>query len=226
MISTKSDRIRTVPKSAATPFQDLTNSLDLTKERLMPDYTRTCSVPGCVREKHYAYGPCKTHHRRLQKHGSYDKPAVKKTPAIDRFWKKVNRHGPTPEFRPELGRCWIWEAARSGGGDRYGFFYNGKKNVFAHRFSWEHFKGPIPEGLTIDHLCRVPLCVNPDHLEPVTQAENTLRATRLIVECPYGHPYDEKNTYTDPKGGRVCRTCRNRRARATYARRRLLEKEK
>ena len=224
MISTKSDRIRTAPKSASTLLRGLTDSLDLTKERLMPNSTRTCSVPGCVREKHYAYGPCRTHHRRLQKHGSYDKSAVKKIPAIDRFWEKVNRHGPIPELRPELGRCWIWEAARGGYKAWYGVFFNGHWMVYAHMWVWEHEVGPIPEGLTIDHLCRNTACVNPAHLEPVPGSENTRRATRLITHCRYGHPYDEKNTYITPQGRRACRICRNRRAEAARVKRRLREK--
>jgi hypothetical protein len=81
----------------------------------------------------------------------------------------------------------------------------------AHRLSYEHHVGPIPDGLQIDHTCRNRKCVNPEHLEPVTNAENTTRqdhAERRKTHCPKGHPYDEANTYVDPSGARRCRACR------------------
>ncbi len=88
-----------------------------------------------------------------------------------RFWDKV-------AFEPNTG-CWLWAAYADRKG--YGQFSAGSRadgtyrKVFAHRWAYEHEVGPIPEGLTIDHLCRVPLCVNPGHLEPVTNRENTRR---------------------------------------------------
>lgn len=89
----------------------------------------------------------------------------------------------------------------------------------AHRLMFELHRGPIPTGLQIDHLCRQPLCVNPDHLEPVTSAENTRRGKALITHCPAGHPYDDANTYLAerPTGSaRHCRTCLAIRKRARY----------
>lgn len=91
--------------------------------------------------------------------------------------------------------------------------------VHAHRLAYEAVKGPIPAGLQIDHLCRVRNCVNPDHLEAVTQQENVRRGrvgenTRSKTHCPQGHPYDEANTYRNPAGSRNCRTCH----RASYHR--------
>jgi len=73
--------------------------------------------------------------------------------------------------------------------------------------------GEIPEGLQIDHLCRVPACVRPDHLEVVTPRINVWRGrsdaakNALKTECPQGHPYDEKNTRRDWEGKRSCREC-------------------
>lgn len=70
--------------------------------------------------------------------------------------------------------CWIWQRARDGKG--YGLTKcGGRKNCRAHRISYERHRGPIPEGMDLDHLCRNPPCVNPDHLEPVTHAENIRR---------------------------------------------------
>ena len=88
----------------------------------------------------------------------------------------------------------------------------------AHRFSYELHVGPIPTGLTLDHLCRNTLCVNPAHLEPVTMRENILRGYSpsangaRATHCPHGHPYNERNTgITKTNGARFCRTCHNQR---------------
>lgn len=95
----------------------------------------------------------------------------------------------------------------------YGQFSLNCRLRLAHRVSYEMFVGPIPEGLTLDHLCRTPACVNPDHLEPVTRGENVLRGTGITARnarkthCPKGHPYDAENTYVDPRNKRYCRAC-------------------
>lgn len=108
--------------------------------------------------------------------------------------------------------CWEWQATVS----PYGYGKFGVKDsrwrmVPAHRFSYELFVGPIPEGLHLDHLCRNRVCVRPNHLEPVTCKENIHRGIGHGHEthCPKGHPYDEANTYwrTDGRHGRHCRRC-------------------
>ena len=106
--------------------------------------------------------------------------------------------------------CVFWAAAVNR--DGYGQFWVNGRSVKAHRWAYEYFKGPIPEGLQLDHLCRNRNCVNPAHLEPVTGRENVLRGDTGKHEadkthCPKGHEYAGANLYIDPRGKRQCRTC-------------------
>ena len=86
--------------------------------------------------------------------------------------------------------------------------------VVLHRLVYEQLRGPIPDGLQIDHLCRNRGCCNPDHLEPVTGRVNTLRgetvtaANAAKTHCPQGHAYESENLYVYPNGSRCCRECR------------------
>lgn len=116
--------------------------------------------------------------------------------------------------------CWVWTGAATKG---YGQFKLGGRQYAAHRLSYEAHVGPIPEGLVIDHLCRNTLCVNHEHMEPVTNAENIRRGLvgenqRSKTHCPQGHPYDEENTYR-VAGGRKCRICKRETHRRWWARR-------
>ena len=113
--------------------------------------------------------------------------------------------------------CWIWTATTNNGG--YGQFWFDSKDVGAHRWMYETLVGPIPEGLQIDHLCRVRNCINPKHLEPVTCGENVRRGDhwcRRKTHCPQGHPYDEDNTLIYRSGSRACKECNRERGREAY----------
>lgn len=95
--------------------------------------------------------------------------------------------------------CWEWTGQRTAAG------YGQYRRNYTHRLSYEQHVGAIPEGLEIDHLCRNRACCNPDHLEPVTHAENMRRGSfGMRTHCPRGHAYDAAS-----KGGRYCTTCKN-----------------
>ena len=128
-------------------------------------------------------------------------------PIADRFWSHVQK----PD---DAVGCWMWTGSTSNGG--YGAFFPAEDEaVGAHRFAYELVKGPIPEGRQLDHLCRNRLCVNPDHVEPVTQHENLLRGEGFAginsraTHCPKGHPYSGENLYVRPdRPGRGCKECK------------------
>jgi hypothetical protein len=112
------------------------------------------------------------------------------------------------------GDCWIWTASTSGKG--YGYFYSGPgRSSRAHRFAYEELVGEIPEGMQIDHLCRQRLCVNPGHLEVVTNSENQRRGENGILKtaCANGHPWTAVNVYHRPSGAAYCAICHRERAR-------------
>ncbi len=141
-----------------------------------------------------------------------------------RFWSKVDQSA-------GLFGCWPWMASRHPRG--YGHFWIGPKvggqQQAAHRVAYELRSGPVPAGLVLDHVCRYPPCVNPAHLEAVSQQVNTLRgvgptATNAIkTHCKRGHAFTADNL-TPQKvrlGWRECRTCRNARHRALRERQRI-----
>lgn len=118
------------------------------------------------------------------------------------FWSHVDKSGD----------CWLWTAAIANTG--YGVTTYERKYALAHRVSYILSRGPIPEGLQLDHLCRVRACVNPAHLEPVTIRENLMRGHTLAAEnaakthCKRGHEFNEANTYVQSDGkNRGCRAC-------------------
>lgn len=134
----------------------------------------------------------------------------------ERFWSKVHS--------TIAGECWLWTASV----DRDGYGKYGQPTggwVRAHRWAYEHLIGPIPDGLVIDHLCRVRSCVNPAHMEPVTIQVNTERGVRGVpprkTHCKRGHEFTPDNVYMKPGSTwRECRTCKR------MLKRRYKEREK
>ena len=125
--------------------------------------------------------------------------------------------------------CWIWTGAKRGGSPReghYGGLSVGGKQMYAHRYVYELLVGPIPHGLVVDHLCRVRRCVNPAHIEPVTERENLIRGNGVSginsrrTHCAQGHEFTPENTHIDPRGHRRCRTCNRVYLARWHARRR------
>ena len=131
-------------------------------------------------------------------------------PIMERFLSRIEK----------TATCWIWKGSIIPGYyGGYGHLKIKQKGVGAHRAAYELFKGKIPNGLTIDHLCRNRKRVNPDHLEVVTMKENILRGSSPSAilarqtHCKKGHPFTTKNTYFIKQSKthgpmRQCKTCK------------------
>lgn len=182
-----------------------------------------CAIDGCESPSKGGGGMCSKHYYRAKR----GQPLTQERdlPAEERFWLQVDRHGPVPDYAPKLGPCWIWRGKTKSDGS-YGVFSLGddrRRRVHILAYTWAN--GPVPDGLVLDHLCRVTLCVNPAHLEPVTRRENTLRgvnppATNAAkTHCLRGHPFSGDNVYIGANGGRYCRECNRIRARKAAAKR-------
>ena len=107
------------------------------------------------------------------------------------FWSRVNK----------TDSCWLWTGPQLKG-------YGKQGSRLAHRIAYQLLAGPISDGLDLDHLCCTPLCVNPNHLEPVTPHENFLRYRARQTHCRNGHEFTFENTHIrSSNGARVCRAC-------------------
>lgn len=132
-----------------------------------------------------------------------------KVESMERFWQKVEK----------TERCWLWRGAVDNNG--YGRFRLNGKTVYAHRLAYKLSVHSIETDMTLDHLCRNRQCVNPDHLEQVTNKENILRGQAPSAKaarrttCLNGHVYDDANTYWRKNGQRVCRVCHRDEMRRT-----------
>ncbi len=148
----------------------------------------------------------------------------KMRPVEDRVWEKVNKNGPIPIFRPQLGNCWVWTRSLNSHGYAETVVDGKCISIHALTYKWEY--GEIPFGYQHDHLCRNRACVRPSHIEPVTVRENILRGIGPCAEnarkthCAHGHEYNEENTIHVPNG-RDCRVCARERTRQYNVRKRL-----
>lgn len=155
----------------------------------------------------------------------------------ERFWRRVDKNGPTPLHCPELGACWDWTGGRNRVSGYGRVTYRVAPGVFrgeyTHRIAYWLVCGPIPDGKELDHLCRNKACARPSHLEPVTHLVNVRRRIPFLIsktyvrplldECRRGHPYSGDNVYTVMVKGRLARYCR--RCRADWDHERYLRKQ-
>ena len=175
-----------------------------------------CRIDGCPKHG-IARGLCHGHYKRWQRGDPLDSLLkVLKGDPLERFMLHV---------RKEESGCWTWTAyimKQQRQGRTYARFAFGGA-VLAHRWIYEHVVGPIPEGLELDHTCRVMGCVNPEHLEPVTRKENIARALpfrKKRAHCPQGHAYEGENIRYNSKGYQICHACTLRHYRNYHARKR------
>jgi hypothetical protein len=188
--------------------------------------TDSCSVALCERSA-ASRGWCHAHYMRWYETGDVraDEPLTRYVRGAEsQFRTYTDEAGPTPANRPDLGPCWVWTGRTTSLG--YGYLREGGREVPAHRWAYEHFIGPIPDGLEPDHLCRNRACVNyARHLELVTHQINTLRGESPPAQfarreaCKAGHRFTPENTFARSDGGRGCRTCDRARSRASYLKR-------
>lgn len=168
---------------------------------------RTCKRPGCAKRIE-ARGFCSSHYKAARRSGEL--VALPRPTPEDIIWTKII----------QVGDCWQWTGTNQNG---YGIVGGHRKGnwKYCHRFSYELLRAEIPEGLHIDHLCRNKLCLNPWHLEPVTQRENNLRGmsppaiNARKTHCESGHEFTPENTLrTGPeKKFRTCKACSRTRPR-------------
>lgn len=189
-----------------------------------PQPVRKCSIDDC-RDPVRAMGWCVKHYSRWKVHGDplYIEQIIGDDEA--RFWSKVNKAGPIPERRPDLGPCWVWTGDKDR--DGYGRIQVGGRGARVRHWAVTQFVAPIPDGHEPDHLCFNPSCVNYEtHLEVVPLRVKILRRNSPAAinarktHCDRGHEFNEANTWIRSDGARWCKPCGALRLRE----RRLAEK--
>lgn len=184
-------------------------------EEKEPRQAAICAVEGCDRSVR-SRGMCINHYQVWYK--ANPELVRRYGPRDETPFERVKRH---TVVNPETG-CWEKHGWVNNAG--YGQVRIGKKFYLMHRLAWEGVNGPIPAGLTIDHLCRNRCCSNPDHLEAVTHRENLMRSPTQITavharktHCIRGHEFTPENTKIraskNGAPGRVCIACEKQKGR-------------
>lgn len=188
---------------------------------------RMCAVEGCDRSGKLTRGMCHRHYVRWWKYGD---PLVTRRPDLEMsLLERIVSRLATQD--PDL--CWLMQGGICK--DGYARLTDQGRKVAAHRAMYEHFIGPVPEGLELDHVCHSRdlscsggdqcvhrACVNPSHLEPVTKQVNAQRSVRgRRTHCVAGHEFTPENTRIGADGRRVCRACVRRNQRNYKARKKV-----
>jgi len=161
---------------------------------------KVCEIAECGKPV-FSTALCSSHYKRKRRYGDPRKSHRART------FEECFR-----EFAVKGSGCWEWSGPKYANG--YSKLTSGRKQKLGHRWSYEHHIGEIPKDLVIDHLCRNRGCVNPDHLEAVTNEENLMRGAGYALRngmrtaCINGHEYTSENTYVHPRTKEIrCRTC-------------------
>ncbi len=185
---------------------------------LRPVRLPACSIDGCPGPVK-SLGWCGKHLSMWYRHGDPLGATRLHGPPEVRFWARVNKDGPIPDYAPHLGPCWVF-AFNMTKHQRYGKIYLTSTSwKSAHIYAYEQLIGPVPEGLELDHLCRNRACVRPEHLEPVPHRINIQRGEnhhRNKTHCHRGHLLGEPNSI----GERPCKPCRAEQMRLANDRKR------
>ena len=170
------------------------------KQHAVSNAGKTCTVNGCTKPVK-SIGYCSAHYRKHLRWG--DPLGVRRARTFAESFELYVVKGE---------ECWEWKGPKYSNG--YTRISSGRNQMLGHRWAYEYFREQIPKGLVIDHLCRNRGCVNPSHMEAVTNEENLRRGAGYALvngmrtSCIHGHEYTPENTYTEPNGiGIRCRTC-------------------
>ena len=184
-----------------------------------------CKIEGCGKPTLIVSRQlCSTHYEKWKRYGDplkgrqlsenggrLPRPTCDDPASQEPYWRWARMRFAEKIERDAAG-CWNWKGGFFSG-KPYGQF-SAVRNWRAHRFAYAALRGPIPDGMVLDHLCRNPACVNPSHLEPVTDAVNILRGEGAHAKnarkthCHRGHEFTPENTRMTAGGGRYCLACK------------------
>jgi hypothetical protein len=161
-----------------------------------PKVREACTVHGCELPQ-YAHGWCENHYARQRRHGGLHDARAQRSDPVARFWSQVNK----------TDTCWLWTGGLNNGG--YGRYSTGDGSIGPHVYAVLLDGREVPDGMEVDHLCRVRHCVRPDHLDVVTHTTNVRRSLphrAQLPTCRNGHELTLDNVMPS-QGKRACRIC-------------------